>query len=105
LNGVPLPASEDEDCIKSSQTQDAQSTIRKELKKQGCNLDSWVVKGQNLEASLTCKTDEIDAKGQLQGRFTAKSYNLNGEAKGTYQKMIPSKATITLTGQWVRDCK
>lgn len=105
LNGVPLPSSEDEDCIKPSQTRDAQATIRKELQKHGCRLDSWVVKNQNLEASLTCQTDEIDAKGKLHGKFTNKSYNLNGEAQGTYQNVIPSKATVTLTGQWVRTCQ
>lgn len=104
LNNIPLPAAEGEECITADQTKDVKGTITKELKKSGCSLDNWKMKGENLEASLSCKKDELNAKGTITGKVTKKSYDLTGEAEGTYN-VIPSKATLKLTGQWASVCK
>jgi hypothetical protein len=104
LNGIPLPSSEHEECITPSEAKDVKSTITKELQKNKCELTKWNVKGKKLEASLECKSDELDAKGNLHGQFSKKSYELQGEAKGTYQNVLPSSATVQLSGQWVKAC-
>ena len=104
LNGVPLPASENEECVSAQDTKDAKASISDELKKNKCELTKWNVKGKNLEAGLKCDSDEIKANGELRGQFTKKNYNLQGEAKGTYQGVLPSTATVQLEGQWVRAC-
>lgn len=103
VNGIPLPDSEDEECISGELAKDVKATISKELKKKGCDLTKWSVKGQKLEASLKCNKDDLDATGTLKGTVTSKSYSLNGEAEGSY-KMIPSFATLKLTGKWVKSC-
>ncbi|KYG67885.1 hypothetical protein AZI87_01005 [Bdellovibrio bacteriovorus] len=104
LNGLPLPPAEAEECISASQTKNVKETIIKELKKNDCKLDNWNLKGEKLQASLSCKKSELNAKGTLRGRVTPRSYDLNGEAEGTYN-VIPSQATLKLTGQWTRVCK
>lgn len=104
LNGVPLPASEKEECVSAQDTKDAKASISEELKKNKCELTKWKVKGKNLEAALKCDSDEVNAEGDLRGQFTNKSYNLQGEAKGTYQGVLPSTATVKLEGQWVSAC-
>lgn len=104
LNNIPLPTAEGEECITADQTKDVKGTISKELKKSGCSLDNWKLKGESLEASLSCKKDELNAKGTIKGKVTSKSYDLTGEAEGTYN-VIPSQATLKLTGQWAQVCK
>ncbi len=104
LNGIPLPASNDEECITKDQTKDVKTTIEKGLKKKGCTLTKWTVKGEKLKASLTCKNNDVDAEGELTGTVTKKSYNLNAEARGKYKGTIPATAEIQLKGQWVKNC-
>jgi hypothetical protein len=104
LSGLPLPSSENEECILPEEAKDIKSSITSELKKNGCTLKKWEIKGQNLKASLICKNKEVDAEGTIQGKFSDKSYELNGEAEGTYQSMIPATATVKLTGKWVKAC-
>ncbi|MGZ5280174.1 MAG: DUF3617 domain-containing protein, partial [Pseudobdellovibrionaceae bacterium] len=70
LNGIQLPSSEDEECVTATEAKDAKSTIAKELKKNGCELTKWMVKGKKIEASLVCKNNEMDAKGNLHGQFS-----------------------------------
>lgn len=103
LNGMPLPASEAEECITKSEAQDLKPNIAKELKKKGCDITKWTVKGQNLEASLQCKNKQLQAKGQLKGTVTAKKYDLSGNAEGSFNG-FPSSATMKLTGNWVKSC-
>lgn len=105
LNGLPLPSSTDEECITANQAKDAKATIEKELKKHKCSLTKWIYKNQRLDASIKCKNNEMDAVGKLQGSFTSKSYDLTGEAKGTYQEILPAVAVLKLSGQWVKVCK
>ncbi len=104
LNGIPLPSSENEDCVSASEAKDVKSSITKELQKNKCELTKWTVKGKKLEASLECKSSELNAKGNLHGQFSKKSYELQGDAKGTYQNVLPSSATVQLSGQWVKAC-
>ncbi|KHD88347.1 MAG: hypothetical protein OM95_09385 [Bdellovibrio sp. ArHS] len=104
LNGIPLPPAENEECISSTQTKNLKETITKELKKNDCQLNHWQLKGMQLQASLSCQKSEFNAKGTLRGKVTAKSYDLSGEAEGTYN-VIPSQATLKLTGRWTRVCK
>lgn len=104
LNGLPLPASSDEECITASQAKDAKATIEKELKKKGCSLTKWVVKNQKLDAAINCKNNDMDAVGTLYGKFSSKSYDLQGVAKGTYQQILPAVAVLKLSGQWVKSC-
>lgn len=105
LNGIPLPTSDNEDCITAAETHDAKATVMKELKRNDCRILSWKVKGNNLSAGIKCETSEIQAEGNLSGQFSAQSYHLTGSAKGTYQGIIPSQATLKLDGNWIRDCK
>jgi hypothetical protein len=104
LNGLPLPSSEDEECISPDLAKDVKGTITKALKKQNCELTKWSLKGQKLEASLKCEKDDLKAEGTLKGTVTEKTYDLAGEAEGSF-KMIPSSATLKLTGKWVKNCK
>lgn len=104
LNGIPLPASEDEECITKEETKDAKQTITDELKKKGCSLTKWDLKGKKLEAALKCQNNDLQAEGTLKGTVTEKSYALKGEAEGTF-KMIPSFATLDLSGKWLKTCK
>ena len=104
VGDISLPPSEDEECVSAAEAKDARSTITKELKRNGCKLLNWKVTGSQLEASLTCTNDQIDAKGTLRGHFSAKSYELSGDAEGTYQNLIPATATLKLTGQWAKAC-
>lgn len=104
LNGIQLPSSEDEECVTATEAKDAKSTITKELKKNGCELTKWTLKGKKIEASLICKNNELDAKGSLHGQFSQNSYELEGNAEGTYQGVLPSSATMKLSGQWVKAC-
>jgi hypothetical protein len=104
VEGLPLPPKDEEDCILPHEAKNVKASIEKNLKKQGCVLTKWEVKGQSLSASLTCKNPDIDAKGSLSGKFTAKSYELQGEASGHYKEMLPATAKLTLRGQWVKAC-
>ena len=103
LSGVPLPKSEDEECILESEAKDIRQTISKELKKRGCEPTKWVVKGKKLEIALKCSKDDLEATGSLRGSFTDKSYEISGDAEGSY-KFIPSTASFVLKGQWVKNC-
>lgn len=104
LNGIPLPPSESEECVSKESAKDVKETITKELKKKGCELTKWNLKGEKLEASLTCKSDDLDAKGNLKGKVTSKSYSITGNAEGTYKNLLPSSATLALNGQWNKPC-
>ncbi len=105
LNGIPFPTEDNEDCITSAEAKDAKATVTRELKRNDCEILSWKVKEKNLTASIKCDTSEIQAEGTLKGQFSAKKYQLSGVAKGTYQGVIPSVATLKLTGNWMRACK
>ena len=103
LEGIPLPSSEDDQCVTKGQAKDVKATLTKELKKNGCKITQWKLKGKDLSATVECKNKDIEAKGTLHGSVTSKNYELSGDAKGKY-KMIPSAATLKLTGEWVGTC-
>lgn len=103
LNGLPLPATENEECISKDLAKDPKKTISKELTKRGCVITKWTMKGKKLEASLKCQKDDIEAQGTLAGTVTQKSYDLKGDAEGSF-KGIPSFAKLNLTGQWTKPC-
>lgn len=103
LNGLQLPASEDQECITAAETKDAKQTISRELKKKGCELTEWKLKGKSLAAKLKCQNDDFEAQGALKGSVTDKSYDLKGDAEGTF-KMIPSFASLDLKGKWLKEC-
>lgn len=104
LNGIPLPSTSDEECITKTQAKDAKATIEKELKKKGCSLTKWTYKNQKLDAAIKCNNDDMEATGKLSGPFTSKSYDLKGEAKGTYKQVLPAVAELKLSGQRVSSC-
>ncbi|MES2803550.1 MAG: DUF3617 family protein [Bdellovibrionota bacterium] len=104
LNGIPLPSSNDEECISKAQAKDAKATIEKELKKKGCSLTKWVYKNQKLDASIKCDNDDMEATGKLSGPFTSKSYELKGEARGTYKQVLPAIAQLNLFGERISNC-
>ncbi len=104
VNGIPLPTSVDEECITKEMTQNLREKLLEELKGKGCKLDKWNLKKQNLEAELSCDKDDLKAKGQIKGQVTSKSYDLTGDAEGSY-KGIPSVANIKLTGKWKAKCQ
>jgi len=104
LNGIPLPSSSDEECITKAQAKDAKATIAKELKKKGCSLTKWVLKNKKLDAAIKCNNDDMDATGHLSGPFSSTSYELTGEAKGTYKGVLPAVAELKLSGQRVSGC-
>lgn len=101
LAGIDMPSTSGEECITKGEAKDARSTIEKELKKQGCSLTKWTVKNKKLEASVDCKNNDLDAKGELRGEFSKKNYDIKGEVKGKYKRAIPAVAKINLTGEWV----
>ena len=105
LDGIPLPTSDDEQCITPAEAQDAKATVTKELKRNNCIILTWKVAGKNLTAQIKCETPEIQAEGALRGTFSAKSYQLTGAASGTYQGIIPAKTTLKLNGNWISACK
>ena len=104
VNGLPLPASDEEDCILPSEVKDVKASIVKNLKKNGCELSKWDIKGQNLKSSIVCRSDDLDATGSLNGTVTDTKYSLNGDAKGTYKQMLPATAIISIQGEWVKPC-
>ena len=104
LNGIPLPSSNDEECITKDQAKDAKATIEKELQRKGCSLTKWVYKNNNLDASIKCNNKDMDATGKLSGPFTNKSYNLKGEARGTYKQVLPAVAELKLSGERISHC-
>lgn len=103
LNGIPLPGSENEECISKSKAKDLKATIAKDLKGKGCELTQWKVKNKKLAASLICKNDDIDAKGDLAGDVTDKMYDLKGEASGKW-KALPATVAVHMKGNWVSAC-
>lgn len=104
VNGLTLPHGEQEECITKEQAKDVRTAITKDLKKIGCLISKWKTKGSSIEASLNCKTDEIEASGVVKGNFTKKSYELNGEAEGSIKEVLPATATVRLRGQWMGAC-
>ena len=105
LNGLQLPSSESESCLSAAETKDTKTTIANALKKDGCTLTKWDLKGIALSAALTCKNKDVDATGTITGQVSDKKYDLDGEAKGHYLGKIPSTAQIKLFGIWVKACK
>lgn len=106
LNGIQLPANESEGCVTAEQASDVKKTLTEGLKKDGCELTSWILKNTKLTASVLCKNKNIEATGTLHGKVTEKSYHLEGDAQGTYKNAIPSVATLKLIGKWVKKtCK
>jgi len=103
LNGIPMPDSRADNCITDKQAKNARATIEEELKKQGCFLTKWEVKKEKLDADVKCDNENLEANGKLQGPFSEKEYDLKGEAKGKYKRILPSVAAITMTGEWVAD--
>lgn len=103
LNGIPLPASENEDCISAGDAKDAKSAITKGLKKNGCELTKWSLKGQAFAAAVSCKTDDIKASGSVNGTVSSEKYSLTGEIDGSF-KSIPAQATLVLDGKWIKSC-
>lgn len=104
VNGIALPESSSQECVTEAQAKDAKAAIQKELKKQNCALTKWTVKNQKLDAAITCKSKDIEASGNLSGDFGLKSYNLTGEAQGTFMQALPATANLALSGQWIRKC-
>lgn len=104
LNGIPLPGSENEECISKSKARDLKATITKDLKDKGCELTQWKVKSKKLDAALRCKNEDIDASGKLAGDVTDKMYDLKGEASGKW-KAIPATVAVHMKGNWVSGCK
>lgn len=104
INGIELPPNADEDCILPHEAKDVKASITKNLKKKGCTIDKWNVKNQNLDVTLSCKNDDLDAKGNLNGQFSQKNYTLAGEVEGTFKKMLPAKAHVELKGEWIKAC-
>lgn len=105
INGIPLPSSTDEECITKAQAKDAKATLEKELKRKGCSITQWSYKNNSLEAGIKCKNSDMDAVGKIRGSFTNKSYNLTGEAKGTYKNVLPALARLKLSGERKAVCK
>ena len=104
IEGIPLPSSQDKECITKSQAKDIRKTISTELGKQGCKINKWSLRAEKLQASVTCDNHDIEASGDLTGTVKAKSYNISGTAAGNY-KSIPATANISLKGKWLSACK
>lgn len=106
LNGIQLPGKDDQSCVSAEEAADVKTTITQGLQKDGCELKKWDLQNTKLVAEVSCKNKDIQAEGTLKGTVTAKSYSLEGDAKGTYKSAIPSVATIKLTGKWIsKTCK
>lgn len=104
INGIPLPPSQDKECVSLSDAKEIKKTIVKELDKKGCSPTKWTMKGQNIEVSLKCTKSGLEATGSLKGTVKDKSYDISGDAEGTYQG-IPAQASLSLKGKWLKSCK
>ncbi len=104
VDGISFPTSLTEECITPDQAIDVKASIAKGLLKLGCVLAQWKVLNNNLEAELECKTSAYTAKGRIRGQFTDKAYQLEGNAHGLYHNIVPTSASLLLTGQWTKDC-
>jgi hypothetical protein len=102
--GIPLPSSDDEQCVSKSQAKDVKRTLSAELAKKGCAITQWKLKNHKLEAALDCKNKDLKAKGTMKGTVTAEKYELFGEAEGSF-KGLPTSATLRLTGTWTASCR
>jgi len=103
INGLPLPPSKEQECLLTDEAKDIKKSITNELKKNGCTTTQWTVKGDQLEVALTCNKSGLNARGNLKGTITSKSYKLNGKADGTYQN-FPAFANFSLKGLWIKSC-
>ena len=104
ITGMELPPSRQSECISASEAKDIKKAILNELKIQGCTATKWQVTGKKLFVSLNCEKSGFEASGNLRGTFSSKSYDLSGQADGTFQG-IPAEATISLKGKWLKPCK
>ena len=99
-----MPESKNQECVSTAQAKDIKGTLSNELKKHGCTVSKWTAKGKQVEIAIRCDKSGLIAQGQLRGRVESKSYNLSGEAEGTFQQ-IPSQASVSLQGKWLKNCK
>ena len=104
LNGIPMPPSHSDECLTAEEAKDAKATIEKSLQRNACHLTSWSAKKSILNATVECKNDSYDAKGDLSGRFDKKSYDLSGEIKGTHNVFGKAKASVQFSGKWISAC-
>lgn len=105
LNGIPLPPSHSTECLTAAEAKDAKATIEKSLKRSSCQLNSWVLKKNQLKAEVSCKNSDYDAKGQLSGLFDKQSYDLSGEISGTHKVVGKAIASVQFSGRWMGKCQ
>lgn len=104
LNGIPMPPSHSDECLTPAEAKDAKGTIEKSLQRNDCHLTSWSVHKKNLKAQVECKSKNYDAKGELEGLFDKKSYDLSGEIHGTHKILGVARATVEFSGKWISSC-
>tara|TARA_B110001454_G_scaffold158569_1_gene147894 strand:- start:32561 stop:32980 length:420 start_codon:yes stop_codon:yes gene_type:complete len=104
LLGIPLPTNEQKECVRPKDIKNIKTVVSEALEKNGCKLKEWKLKKQKLDAQIQCKTEDLDAAGKLTGTIKEKSYDLAGTAEGYYQSKIPTKAEISLKGEWLGFC-
>lgn len=103
INGITLPPSQNSECVLASEAKEIKKTIVKELEKKGCSPTKWIVQGQKIEVALKCTKSGLEATGFLKGTVKDKSYEISGDAEGTYQG-IPAQANLALKGKWLKSC-
>lgn len=104
LLGIPLPDNEKKECVRPKDIKNLKNAVSDSLDKYGCTLKQWKLKKQKLDAKIECKTDDLNADGNLTGTITEKNYELTGTAKGHYKSKIPTKAEFTINGEWLGPC-
>ncbi len=105
LNGIPMPATEDVNCVTKDESKDPKKAIEESLGRNDCKLLTWSMKKQTVKATVSCETDQYEAHGDIGGTFTSKSYDLTGEIKGQHHFLGKATATVQLSGKWQRTCK
>ncbi|MBC7419772.1 MAG: DUF3617 family protein [Bdellovibrio sp.] len=104
LNGIPMPPKKDDSCVTESEAKNPKIAIEDSLKRNDCQLTNWVLKKNNVKATVKCKNDQYEADGELKGTFEKRSYQLEGRIKGHHQLIGHAYADVDFKGTWTGFC-
>ncbi|MBC7740755.1 MAG: DUF3617 family protein [Bdellovibrionaceae bacterium] len=105
LNGIPMPPSDDKNCVTKEETKDVKKAIEESLARNDCKLITWVMKKETVDATVSCANDDFSADGTLKGTFSQKKYDLAGDIQGKHKLLGKARAHVKLTGEWIGECK
>ncbi len=105
LNGVPMPSTDDDNCVSAKEAKEPKEAIAESLKRNDCTLTEWKMKKSTVNAVVNCKNDQLEAQGILKGHFDKKSYNLAGDITGKHKFLGKARASVVFDGRWTGECR